>query len=175
VPRQATTADAAGTARACEVGTALGATPRCGYSEYVRMSTPGARHRPATDGVTSHGPGPRMREGSPDMNREQLRRAVPGIDSGTPRTRSANHTTRTERPIDAGRSHQVASCSVACHEASELAQRHCRLPRLWRPRVALAGCVTWHDPGGTLRRTKGSLFCHWAHALVSDAMVPAQV
>ena len=48
----------------------------------------------------------------------------------------------------------VGGFSVACHEACGLAQRHCRLPRLWRPRMALARCVTWH-PGGTLRRHKG--------------------
>ena len=85
------------------------------------------------------------------------------MEPGTSRTRNDGHL------------HQVGSFSVACHEACGLAQRHCRLPRLWRPRVALAGCVTWHDPGGTLRKTQGSLCCNWAHALLSDATVPAQV
>ena len=47
-----TTADAAGSVRAwCEVGALPGAPERCAYSEYVR-----ARHRPATDGVSVHGP-----------------------------------------------------------------------------------------------------------------------
>ena len=81
----------------------------------------------------------------------------------------------TKRPIGDSQLHQVGSFSVACHEACGLAQRHCRLPRLWRPRVALAGCVTWHDPGDTLRKTRGSLCCNWARALLPDAMVPAQV
>ena len=85
------------------------------------------------------------------------------MELGTSRTRSDGHL------------HQVGSFSVACHEACGLAQRHRRLPRLWRPRVALAGCVTWHDPGGTLKKTQGSLSCNLAHALLSDAMVPAQV
>ena len=73
------------------------------------------------------------------------------MEPGTSRTRSDGHW------------HQVGSFSVACHEACGLAKRHCRLPRLWRPRVALAGCVTWH-PGGALRKTQGSLCCDWAHA-----------
>ena len=52
VQRRATTADAAGSVRAwCEVGALPGAPERCAYSEYVR-----ARHRPATDGVSAHGP-----------------------------------------------------------------------------------------------------------------------
>ena len=84
------------------------------------------------------------------------------MELGTSRTRIDGHL------------HQVVSFSVACHEARGLAQRHRRLPRLWRPRVALAGCVTWHS-GGALRKTQGSLCCNWAHALLSDATVPAQV
>ena len=127
-----------------------------------------ARHRPATDEGTLHGPESCIRGRAPGKQQGQQGPFQNGArDPAHPKCESYHYT---KRPIGDGQLHQVGSFSVACHEACGLAQRHCRLPRLWRPRVALAGCVTWRDPGGTLGKTQGSL-----HALLSDAMVPVQL